>query len=75
MAYSIVINYRVKQNSKREEWVLEAAKEYSCEPDTHLFDRLLQDRRKLFAAHKAELARIAAVEAQAAEDKRRAMGG
>lgn len=73
--YTVRIHYRAKAGSEREAFLLEAAKEYVCSPDTHLIDRLLADRHKLFAAHRAELARIALVEAQAAEDKRRAMGG
>lgn len=73
--YTVKIHYRARAGSDREKWVLEAAKEYGCEPDTHLIDRLLQDRFKLFEAHKVELARIASEEARLAEDKRRALGG
>jgi hypothetical protein len=73
--YSIRIHYRANRGSERERQVLECAKEYQCEPDCHLIDRLLEDRLKIFTAHKAELARIAAEELRLAEEKRKAMGG
>ena len=73
--YTVKIHYRAKAGSERERWCLEAAKEYGCEPDTHLFDRLLEDRFKLFQAHKEELARIASEEARLAEQKRKVLGG
>jgi hypothetical protein len=75
MNYTVKIYYRATSGSDREKWVLEAAKEYQCDPDTHLIDRLLQDRYKLFEAHKLELARIASEEARLAEEKRRVLGG
>lgn len=73
--YSIRIHYRARSGSLREQWILDAAKEYSCEPDTHLIDRLLKDRFKLAEAHKQEIARIAEAEAKLAEEKRKVMGG
>ena len=73
--YTVSIYYRAKADSEREKMVLECAREYGCDPDYHLFDRLLQDRHRLFAAHKEELARIAADEARLAEEKRKVMGG
>jgi hypothetical protein len=73
--YTVRIHYRAKGGSERERMLLECAKEYGCDPDTHLIDRLLVDRFKLFEAHRAELARIAGEEARLAEQKRRAMGG
>jgi hypothetical protein len=73
--YTVKIYYRAKAGSEREKFVLECAKEYGCDPDTHLFDKLLEDRFLLIEAHKVELARIACEEAKLAEDKRRVMGG
>jgi len=73
--YSIVVNYRVTPGSKREEAVLECAREYGCEADTHLFDKLLDDRYLLFANHKAELAKLAEEEKEHAERKRVLLGG
>jgi hypothetical protein len=75
VCYTIKIHYRAKVGSDREAWVLEAAKAYECDPDTHLIDRLFEDRHRLFAAHKAEVARIAAEEAKLADEKRKVMGG
>jgi hypothetical protein len=73
--YSIRIHYRASRGSEREKAVLECAKEYQCEPDCHLIDRLLDDRLKLFEHHKTELARVAQEEARLAEEKRKLMGG
>jgi hypothetical protein len=73
--YTIRIHYRAKGGSVREAHLLECAKEYKCEPDTHLIDRLLADRHKLFAAYYEEEARIAKVKAEAAEAERKHRGG
>ena len=73
--YSVAIHYRAGPGSERERMLLECAREYACDIGPHLIDRLLEDRFKLFEAHKAELARIAADEARLAEEKRKVMGG
>lgn len=73
--YTIRIYYRAREGSERERQLLECAREYGCEPDIHLIDRLLEDRYKLFEQHKAELARIAAEEAKLAQEKRKVLGG
>ena len=73
--YTVKIHYRAKAGSDRERWCLEAAKEYGCNPDTHLFDKLLKNRYDLFQAHKEELAQIAIDEALIAERKKKAFGG
>ena len=73
--YSIVVNYRVTPGSKREEAVLECAREYGCEADTHLFDKLVADRYLLFAERKRQLAEVAENERLTAERKRKLMGG
>ena len=73
--YSISIHYRAGECSEREKMLLECAKEYACDVGPHLIDRLLEDRYKIFEAHRAELASIAADEAQLAERKRKVMGG
>jgi len=73
--YSVSIHYRAGAGSERERMLLECAQEYACDVGPHLIDRLLEDRFRLFEAHKAELARIAADEARLAADKRKVMGG
>jgi len=71
----IDIHWRAKSGMPREKLVLECAKEYGCDPDTHLFDRLLADRLTLFQHHKAELCRIAEEEHRLAREKSKIMGG
>ena len=73
--YTVKIHYRAKADSDREKWVLEAAREYGCNPDCHLIDKLLEDKNRLISYHKSEVARIANEEARIAEDKRKVMGG
>ena len=73
--YTIKIHYRAKLGSDREKWVLECAKEYGCEPDTHLIDRLLADRFKLLEYRAKERLRLDAIKAQLAEDERVYNGG
>lgn len=72
--YSINIHYRVVEGSDRERVVLECAREYGCSADTHLFDRLLEDRLVLFLKRKEELVRLD-VEQKALDERRRKLGG
>ena len=54
----IDIHWRAVSGSKRERLVLECAKEYGCDPNTHLFDRLLEDRYSLFEQRKLKVIKI-----------------
>ena len=74
-AYQAIINIRARIGSKRGNALLECAKEYGCEPDIHLIDRLLEDRQSLFVERKRKAAAIAEAEARLAEDKRILAGG
>ena len=71
----IRIYWRANEGSYRERNVLECAKEYKCEPNTHLFDLILADRNEVFALRKRKEAEIAELDARVAEERRKLHGG
>ena len=71
----IDIHWRAKSGTERERKVLECAKGYGCEPNTHLFDRLLGDMKALFAVRAAKVAELAIRDAEIAEERRKLAGG
>jgi len=71
----IDIHWRAKSGTEREWKVLECAKGYGCEPNTHLFDRLLDDMKDLFAVRAAKTVELAKIELQCAEERRKLAGG
>jgi hypothetical protein len=71
----IDIHWRAKSGTTRETLVIDVAREYGCEPNTHLFDRLLEDRHTLTAERKRKIAEIAERERLLAEEKRKIHGG
>ena len=73
--YSVKIHYRALEGSEREKMVLECCKEYGCEPNTHLIDRLLEDRYSLFEQRKQKAAELAEKEKEIAHEKRKLFGG
>ena len=73
--YTVKIFYRAGAGSEREKQILEAAKEYACDPGPHLIDRLLADRLELFVYRKQKAQELAERELKLAEERRQLMGG
>jgi hypothetical protein len=73
--YTVRIDYRAEEGSEREKLILDAAREYACDPKPHLIDRLLQDRHELFLLRAQKAEGIAVRERELAEEKRKLAGG
>ena len=73
--YTVRIDYRAESGSNREKNILEAAKEYGCDPKPHLIDRLLADRLELFVYRRQKAQELAERELKLAEERRELMGG